>query len=249
MLNSYTHKPLTLSIICIKHTVPYYKGIIEGETMFKRIREDIDMVQELDPAATSRMMVFLTYSGMHAIWGHLVANWFYKRKMHVIARVISQLIRFLTGIEIHPGATIGRRLFIDHGMGIVIGETTIIGDDVTLYQGVTLGGTGKEKGKRHPTIEDKVLVATGAQVLGSITIGEGTNIGANSVVLKNVPSYSTVVGIPGHIVRRHGKRVPSDTLNHRNLPDPILNKILDLEKEISEFKQRERNEVKDGSHI
>lgn len=207
------------------------------------------MVLELDPAATSRTMVFLTYSGMHAVWGHLIAHWFYKHRMFLIARIISQTIRFFTGIEIHPGATIGRRLFIDHGMGIVIGETTTIGNDVTLYQGVTLGGTGKEKGKRHPTIEDKVLVATGAQVLGNITIGEGTNIGANSVVLKNVPSYSTVVGIPGHIVRRHGKRVPTDTLNHNNLPDPILNKILELEKEITQFKEKERNEVKDGSHI
>lgn len=217
--------------------------------MFKRIKEDIDMVLELDPAATSRTMVFLTYSGMHAVWGHLIAHWFYKHRMFLIARIISQTIRFFTGIEIHPGATIGRRLFIDHGMGIVIGETTTIGNDVTLYQGVTLGGTGKEKGKRHPTIEDKVLVATGAQVLGNITIGEGTNIGANSVVLKNVPSYSTVVGIPGHIVRRHGQRVPTDTLNHNNLPDPILNKILELEKEITQFKEKERNEVKDGSHI
>ena len=149
----------------------------------------------------------LTYSGLHAVWAHRIAHAFYKKNMLFLARLISQISRFFTGIEIHPGATIGRRLFIDHGMGIVIGETCEIGDDVTLYQGVTLGGTGKEKGKRHPTIGNNVLVASGAKVLGSITIGENSKIGAGSVVLMDVPSDSTVVGIPGKVVISNGVRV------------------------------------------
>lgn len=217
--------------------------------MFKRIREDINMVLETDPAATGKWLVFLTSSGLHAVWIHLIAHWFYRKNLFVTARVISQISRTFTGIEIHPGVVIGRRLFIDHGMGVVIGETATIGDDVTIYQGVTLGGTGKECGKRHPDIDNNVLIAAGAKVLGNIRIEEGSTVGANSVVLKNVPPYSTVVGIPGHIVRQHGKRVPKDDLDHRNLPDPILNKIKEIEKELREFKQKERNEVNHGSHI
>ena len=161
--------------------------------MFQRVKEDLSMVLELDPAAKNKLEAFFTYSGVHAVWAHLIAHWFYKKNFKVIARVISQVSRFFTGVEIHPGANIGRRLFIDHGMGVVIGETCNIGNDVTIYQGVTLGGTGKEDHKRHPDIDDNVLIAAGAKVLGNIRIGESSNVGANSVVLKNVPPHSTVV--------------------------------------------------------
>lgn len=199
--------------------------------IFKRMKEDIDVVFEQDPAARTHIEVFLTYSGLHAIWSHRIAHFLYKKRMFFIARVISQLNRFSTGIEIHPGATIGRKFFIDHGMGVVIGETCEIGNNVTIYQGVTLGGTGKEQGKRHPTIQDHVLVATGAKVLGSITVGEGSKIGAGSVVLKNVPEYSTVVGIPGRIVIQNGKRVRSN-LDHHKLPDPVADRVDQVQKEL-----------------
>jgi serine O-acetyltransferase len=199
--------------------------------MFKTLKEDIEVIFEQDPAARSYLEVILTYSGLHAIWAHRIAHAFYKRKFYFIARVISQISRFFTGIEIHPGAKIGRRFFIDHGMGVVIGETCEIGDNVTVYQGVTLGGTGKEKGKRHPTIKDNVLIAAGAKVLGSITIGENSKIGAGSVVLHDVPPNSTVVGIPGRIVVQNGVRVNKD-LNHRNLPDPDADRFKELEEEI-----------------
>ena len=165
--------------------------------MLNYMKEDVATIFERDPAATGYLEVILTYAGLHAIWLYRFAHYFYRRRWYFIARSISQFARFLTGIEIHPGAKIGRRFFIDHGAGVVIGETCEIGDDVTLYQGVTLGGTGKEKGKRHPTLLNGVLVATGAKVLGSITIGENAKIGANSVVLKDVPNNTTVVGIPG----------------------------------------------------
>ncbi|WP_146550533.1 serine O-acetyltransferase [Rummeliibacillus suwonensis] len=202
--------------------------------MFKRIKEDIATIFENDPAARSTLEVVLTYSGLHAIWSHRIAHAFYKHKLYFIARVISQTSRFFTGIEIHPGAKIGRRFFIDHGMGIVIGETCEIGDDCTLYQGVTLGGTGKEKGKRHPTLEDNVLVATGAKVLGSITIGENSKIGAGSVVLKPVPANATVVGIPGKVVIQDGIRVNHEQkLDHQNIPDPVGDRIQQIEQRVS----------------
>ncbi|RKO63408.1 serine O-acetyltransferase [Caldibacillus debilis] len=204
--------------------------------MLKRIKEDIQVVFEQDPAARSYLEVILTYSGLHAIWAHRIAHWLYKRRFFFLARLISQISRFFTGIEIHPGAKIGRRFFIDHGMGVVIGETCEIGDNVTIYQGVTLGGTGKEKGKRHPTIKDNVLIATGAKVLGSITIGENSKIGAGSVVLKDVPPNSTVVGIPGKVVRRDGVRVNKD-LNHGDLPDPIADILLRMQEEIEQLKK------------
>ncbi|WAA12373.1 serine O-acetyltransferase [Fervidibacillus halotolerans] len=204
--------------------------------MFKYLKEDIEVVFDQDPAARSYLEVIFTYSGLHAIWAHRIAHWLYKRKFFFLARVISQISRFFTGIEIHPGAKIGRRFFIDHGMGVVIGETCEIGNNVTIYQGVTLGGTGKEKGKRHPTLKDNVLVATGAKVLGSITVGENSKIGAGSVVLKDVPPNSTVVGIPGRIVVRDGVKVKKD-LNHRDLPDPILDYCKHLETEIKQLKQ------------
>lgn len=196
------------------------------------MKEDVATIFENDPAARSVLEVVLTYSGLHATWAHRVAHWFFKQRFYFIARVISQVSRFFTGIEIHPGAKIGRRFFIDHGMGVVIGETCEIGDNVTLYQGVTLGGTGKEKGKRHPTLEDNVLVATGAKVLGSITIGENSKIGAGSVVLKEVPPNSTVVGIPGKIVMKDGVRLERK-LDHQNIPDPVEERCQGFEKQIA----------------
>ncbi|WP_301110059.1 serine O-acetyltransferase [Sporosarcina sp.] len=204
--------------------------------MFKRMKEDIQCIFGQDPSARSTFEVALTYSGLHAIWAHRIAHSFYKRNLRFMARVVSQVSRFFTGIEIHPGAVIGRRLFIDHGMGVVIGETCEIGDDVTLYQGVTLGGTGKEGGKRHPTLENNVLVASGAKVLGSITIGENSKVGAGSVILKEVPPNSTVVGIPGKIVISNGVRI-KERLDH-SLPDPVADEFRRLEKQIEELKLR-----------
>jgi serine O-acetyltransferase len=200
------------------------------------MKEDIQVIFEQDPAARSYIEVILTYSGLHAIWAHRIAHWLFKRGCFFLARIVSQVSRFFTGIEIHPGATIGRRFFIDHGMGVVIGETCEIGDNVTIYQGVTLGGTGKEKGKRHPTLKDNVLIATGAKVLGSITIGENAKIGAGSVVLSEVPPNSTVVGIPGKVVIRDGIRIGKD-LNHCNLPDPVTDKLRIMEDEIDRLRE------------
>ncbi|KIN47977.1 serine O-acetyltransferase [Bacillus subtilis] len=202
---------------------------------FRMLKEDIDTVFDQDPAARSYFEVILTYSGLHAIWAHRIAHALYKRKFYFLARLISQVSRFFTGIEIHPGATIGRRFFIDHGMGVVIGETCEIGNNVTVFQGVTLGGTGKEKGKRHPTIKDDALIATGAKVLGSITVGEGSKIGAGSIVLHDVPDFSTVVGIPGRVVVQNGKKVRRD-LNHQDLPDPVADRFKSLEQQILELK-------------
>lgn len=203
--------------------------------MLKYMKEDVATIFERDPAATSYLEVILTYAGLHALWLYRFAHYFYRKKWHFIARSLSQFARFLTGIEIHPGAKIGRRFFIDHGAGVVIGETCEIGDDVTIYQGVTLGGTGKEKGKRHPTLLSGVLVATGAKVLGSITIGENAKIGANSVVLKDVPNNTTVVGIPGKIVVQDGIRV-NNQFDHCDLPDPVADRLLQLEAELEELR-------------
>lgn len=209
-------------------------------SLWKTLKEDIEAVFERDPAARNVLEVVLTYSGLHAIWFHRIAHALWKRKFRTLARIISQISRFLTGIEIHPGAKIGRKLFIDHGMGVVIGETCEIGDNVTLYQGVTLGGTGKEKGKRHPTIGNNVLIAAGAKVLGSFKIGDNSKIGAGSVVLREVPPNSTVVGIPGRIVVQNGVRVYDD-LDHTNLPDPVADTIRDMQREI----ERLRKEVEE----
>ncbi|WP_425441054.1 serine O-acetyltransferase EpsC [Sporolactobacillus nakayamae] len=197
------------------------------------IAEDLNNVFDQDPAARSKWEVIMTYSGLHAIWSHRVAHWLWKKKRYFLARALSQCSRFFTGIEIHPGATIGRRFFMDHGMGIVIGETCEIGNDVTLFQGVTLGGTGKEKGKRHPTVGNDVLISAGAKVLGSITIGDHSKIGAGSVVLHDVPPDSTVVGVPGRVVRQNGIRVHHHDLNHADLPDPVAEKMQQLEREIN----------------
>ena len=200
--------------------------------MFRAIKEQIDTVFREDPAARSVLEILLCYPGFHAIVAHRLAHKLYLWKIPLAPRVISQISRFLTGIEIHPGATIGRRFFIDHGMGVVIGETTEIGDDVLLYQGVTLGGTGNEKGKRHPTLGNGVVVGTGAKVLGNIKIGDHVKIGAGSVVVHPVPDNSTVVGIPGRVVRTRGE---NGVLEHGALPDPEGQAIDDLARRVAEL--------------
>ena len=190
--------------------------------MFSDIRSYVDAAVARDPAARSRAEVVLLYPGVHALAWHKLSHWLYHHRVFGLARFLSQLVRFFTGIEIHPGAVIGRGVFIDHGMGVVIGETAIVGSDVTIYQGVTLGGTGKETGKRHPTIEDGVVVSAGAIVLGSITVGANSKIGAGAVVIHDVPAGCTVVGVPGRVVARSGVRVrEADLLNHGDLPDPV----------------------------
>lgn len=210
--------------------------------MFARIKEDIDVVFDRDPAAKSVWEVLFCYQGLHAIWLYRIAHYLFVRGWIVLPRMISNFARFLTGIEIHPGATIGKGLFIDHGSGVVIGETAEIGDNVTLYQGVTLGGTGKEKGKRHPTIKNNAVVACGAKVLGSFTVGEHAKIGAGSVVLKPVPPYATVVGIPGKVVLMYGKKIDEDSrsidLEHNNLPDPEEEMWLCMHRNIQQLEER-----------
>lgn len=192
----------------------------------------------MDPAATSKLEVILTYAGFHALLLYRLAHWLSKRRIPFAPRALSQLARFITGIEIHPGATIGSGMFIDHGMGVVIGETSEIGDNVTLFQGVTLGGTGKQRGKRHPTIGSHVVVGAGAKVLGPITIGDFVKIGANSVVLQDVPDHSTVVGIPGKIVRIKDERVADEALmDHIHIPDPIADRFIDLQLQIDALKK------------
>lgn len=217
--------------------------------MFSSFRSDIQTVFENDPAARSRFEVVFTYSGLHAIWAHRIAHRLYRGGWFTTARIISQVSRFMTGIEIHPGATIGKRLFIDHGMGVVIGETCEIGHDVVIYQGVTLGGTGKEKGKRHPTIGNNVVIGSGSKVLGSFSVGDNSNIGSNAVVLREVPDNCTVVGNPGRVVRRNGERV-GDRLDHTNLPDPIIEMFRAMGKEIEQLKGELANmrELQQTSH-
>jgi len=206
--------------------------------LFRTLVEDIKCVFERDPAARSILEVVLCYPGFHAILFHRIAHFFYNKRLFLLARIISQLSRALTGIEIHPGARIGKRFFIDHGMGVVIGETTEIGDNVTIYQGVTLGGTGKEKGKRHPTIGNNVVIGAGAKVLGSIEIGDNTKIGAGAVVVKPVPPNCTVVGVPGRVVIKDGNRVDEVDLNHGDLPDPIADYLGELERRIKRLEEK-----------
>ena len=200
------------------------------------IREDVANVVEHDPAAKSSLEVFLCYSGLHAVWFYRMNHWLWNHGLFLLARMLSQAARFLTGIEIHPAAKIGRRLFIDHGHGVVIGETAIVGDDVTLYQGVTLGGTGKEHGKRHPTIEDNVVVGGGAKILGNIIVGKNCRIGAGSVVLRNVPENSTVVGVPGHIIFREGKRVV--ITDPKQINDPLSEALAAVATEVNKLRER-----------
>lgn len=204
--------------------------------MWKRLKREIDVVFERDPAARTRLEVLLCYPGLKAILVHRVAHWLWKHEWKLMARVLSQISRFFTQIEIHPGATIGEGFFIDHGSGVVIGETTEIGDNVTIYQGVTLGGTGHEKGKRHPTLRDNVVVGNGARILGSFTVGENSRIGAGAVVLREVPPNATVVGNPGRIVKQDGRKV--DPLDHVHLPDPIANALDALQAELQRLGRR-----------
>ncbi|MBO5342481.1 MAG: serine O-acetyltransferase [Lachnospiraceae bacterium] len=218
---------------------------------FKRVKNEIAIVRERDPAIHSAMEVFL-YPSFKVMLHYRLAHKLYNRKMYFLARYVSQRAARKTGIEIHPGATIGEGLFIDHGNGVIIGETTIIGNNVTLYQGVTLGGTGKEHGKRHPTICDNVMISAGAKVLGSFTVGENSKIGAGSVVLEEVPPNCTVVGVPGRIVKRDNVAIPRDTMDQVHLPDPVkedinrlqsanvrlLEKLEVMEKELAELKQK-----------
>ncbi len=206
--------------------------------LVKRIAEDLHAVFERDPAATSRWEVLLAYSGFHALLAYRLAHWLWRKNIPIVPRLISQLARWVTGIEIHPGAQIGRGFFIDHGMGVVIGETAVIGDFVTLFQGVTLGGTGKERGKRHPTLGNHVVVGAGAKVLGNITIGDFVKVGANSVVLRSVPSNSTVIGIPGRIIKTIGDRVPEATMDHANISDPIAERFDAMEQELIALRKR-----------
>jgi len=200
------------------------------------IREDVNTVVELDPAARSRLEVLLCYAGLHAVWGYRITHWLWSHGFFLTGRWLSQVVRFGTGIEIHPGAEIGRRLFIDHGSGVVIGETAVVGNDVTLYQGVTLGGTGKERGKRHPTIEDDVVIGDGAKVLGNITVGRNCRIGAGSVVLRSVPENSTVVGVPGHIIFRDGERVV--ITDPKQINDPLSEALAAVATEVSKLRER-----------
>jgi serine O-acetyltransferase len=214
------------------------------------MREDIMTVFERDPAARGIPEVILCYPGLHAIWMHRVSHWFWKEKMFFLGRFVSHVARFLTGIEIHPGATIGRRVFIDHGMGVVIGETAEIGNDVTLYHGVTLGGVSLEKVKRHPTVEENVVIGSGAKVLGPFTVGRGSRIGSNSVVIKEVPPNATVVGVPGRMVMAAEKPTERTDLEHGKLPDPeakaiacLFDQIRELERKYGEL-ARDHEELK-----
>ena len=209
--------------------------------MFKSLKGNIEAIFQRDPAAKNLLEVILCYPGFHAILLHRIAHFFYKKGLVVLPRLISQFNRFITGIEIHPGARIGEGVFIDHGMGVVIGETAEIGNNVTIYQGSTLGGTGKEKGKRHPTVRDNAIIGTGANVLGPIEIGEGARIGAGSVVLQSVPPYATVVGIPGRVVLYRGKRVTPVDLDHEKLPDPVAQMLNCLQNQIDDLRTQQEN--------
>ena len=217
--------------------------------MFRQLREDIAIVKEKDPAARSSLEILLTYSGLKAVRSYRRAHWFYQHKWFTIARIISQRARHKTGIEIHPGAKIGSCLFIDHGMGVVIGETTVIGDNCLLYQGVTLGGTGKDKGKRHPTLGDNVMVGAGAKVLGPINIGNNVKVAANAVVLKDIPDNCTAVGVPARIARMAGQKVQQQDLDQIHIPDLTMEDITMLKSavtclrtEMSKLEKQEQTE-------
>ena len=215
-------------------------GSIEDKPgFFGMIAEDLRCAVERDPAATSKFNVFLTYSGLHALWAHHFEHWLWKVGARGLARYLAQITRFFTGVEIHPGAAIGRRVFIDHGMGVVIGETSIVGDDVTLYHGVTLGGTSLEKVKRHPTLESCVVVGAGAKILGDIVVGAHSRIGANAVVIKDVPPQSVVVGVPGQIILRKQQVTGMQTdLDHTSLPDAIVSNLKDLMARLEKVEER-----------
>jgi len=205
--------------------------------LFDNIRRDIEAIKERDPAARNTLEILLLYSGFHAILLHRPAHWFYRRGVYFPARFLSQTARFLTGIEIHPGAKIGRGVLIDHGSGVVIGETAVVGDGCTIFQGVTLGGTGKDKGKRHPTLGNNVTVGSGAKVLGPFTIGEGSKIASNAVVLQPIPPYSTAVGVPARVVKIQGRRVNSQ-MDHVHTPDPVSQELCRMDVEMKKLRAR-----------
>jgi serine O-acetyltransferase len=206
------------------------------------LSDDVKAVRDRDPAAANTVEIVLTCPGLHAIWMHRAANYLHRRRVPLVPRVISMAARLVTGIEIHQGATVGRGFFIDHGMGVVIGETAEIGNDVTLFQGVTLGGTGKEKGKRHPTIEDNVVVAAGAKVLGPITVGRNSKVGAGAVVIQDVPPNCTVVGVPGRITVMEGEQVSPVDLHHEKLPDPVLDMFNRIERRLDRLEKQGQEE-------
>ncbi|RKY61001.1 MAG: serine O-acetyltransferase [Candidatus Latescibacterota bacterium] len=206
--------------------------------VISRIKEDIRTVFREDPAARNTWEVILCYPGLHAIWSYRIAHWFWRKNFKNLARFISHIARFLTGVEIHPGARIGKRFFIDHGMGVVIGETAEIGDDVLIYQGVVLGGVSREKRKRHPTIGNNVVIGAGAILLGPIKVGEGAKIGAGSVVINDVPEYSTVVGVPARVTLKKIRRISGVDLDHNKLPDPVIEVLHRLEKRIEELEKK-----------
>jgi serine O-acetyltransferase len=217
--------------------------------MFETIRSDIQSVYERDPAARSTLEILLAYAGLHAVWGHRISHWLWVHNLRLLARWFSQLVRALTGIEIHPGAVIGPNLFIDHGMGVVIGETAEVGRCVTLYHGVTLGGTSLNKGKRHPTLGDHVVVGAGAKILGDIVIGDNSRIGANAVVVKSVPPNSVVVGVPGQVVVRSKPRdVSIPDLEHNRLPDTIGQSLVELMERVDQLEQRLNGHEENGLH-
>jgi serine O-acetyltransferase len=215
------------------------------------LRRDVRSILERDPAARSRLEIILSYPGLHALWGYRISHWLWKRKIKLISRLLSQLVRTLTGIEIHPGAIIGNGFFIDHGMGVVIGETAEIGEDVTLYHGVTLGGTSLQKGKRHPTLGDRVVVGAGAKILGPIAIGSDTRIGANAVVVKSVPANSVVVGVPGQNIARSNPHHANDLpdLNHTSLPDLVGVSLIDLMRRVEALEKQLDGHAAEQPHI
>jgi serine O-acetyltransferase len=219
--------------------------------MFKTLRRDVQSIFDRDPAARSLLEVLLCYPGLYAVWSHRLAHWLWTHRIKLPARYLSQVMRWLTGIEIHPGAYIGQGFFIDHGMGVVIGETAEIGSEVTLYHGVTLGGTSLVKGKRHPTLGDRVVVGAGAKILGAITVGDDSRIGANAVVVKPVPPNSVVVGVPGQIVARSKPHTAKDApdLDHSRLPDTIVTSLVSLVSRVDELERLMTGHVDSEVHI
>ena len=217
-------------------------GSIKG--CIEELKDDVRAVKERDPAAKSTVEVMLTYSGLHAVVAYRISHKLYKKKLYLPARIVSQSARFLTGIEIHPGATIGKGLFIDHGSGVVIGETTEIGDNCTLYQGVTLGGTGKDVGKRHPTLGNNVMVGSGAKILGPFKIGDNCKVAANAVVLKEIPPNCTAVGIPAKVVKRGEEKVPQSDLDQIHVPDPVAQELKAMRDKITQLEKKIKKQEK-----
>jgi serine O-acetyltransferase len=252
-LNGYGDSILQKELIMEAKTLPSTPttAAVKHEPLLPSLRHDVHSALERDPAARSILEIVLLYPGLHAIWGHRIAHWLWKHNHKLTGRLLSQMVRGLTGIEIHPGATIGQGLFIDHGMGVVIGETAEIGEDVTLYHGVTLGGTKLEKGKRHPTLNDRVVVGAGAKILGAITIGSDTRIGANAVVVKSVPENSVVVGVPGQNIARstphHANDLPD--LNHTALPDLVGVSLMDLMQRVEALEEQVDGKAMPKHHI